>query len=149
MAQRLPDDFREFLELLASANVDYLVVGGFAVAHHGYPRPTGDLEIWVSTDAANAARVAEVIRRFGFASAGVEPRMFEQAGQVIRMGVPPVRIEVLTSISGVDFTSCAARAVECVLDGVPVRVISRGDLIANKRAAGRAKDLNDLENLQQ
>lgn len=145
MDLRLPPDFKEFLALLDSAKVEYLVVGGYAVAYHGYPRPTGDLDVWVAVSGDTAARVAAALISFGFASA--TPELFMQAGQVVRMGVPPVRIEVLTGISGVEFQQCHARRVYWEIDGVRVPVIAREDLIANKLAAGRDKDRNDIKHL--
>jgi len=135
--------------LLNSEKIEYLVVGGYAVSYHGYPRPTGDLDVWVGVRPDVAARLIDVLAKFGFAGAGATPEMFLTPGRVIRMGLPPVRIELLNKISGLEFTASYARHVEAVLDGVPVRLIAREDLIANKRAAGREKDLNDLKHLEQ
>lgn len=142
----LPPDFKEFLLLLNSERIEYLIVGGYAVAYHGYPRPTGDLDVWVATHPASAARLAQAFHKFGFAEA--TPDLFTTPGRVVRMGVPPVRIEALTGISGADFIECYARRVQAVIDGVPATVIALDDLIANKRAAGRDKDLNDLKHLR-
>jgi len=147
METRLPQDFREFLQLLRSEGVEYLLVGGYAVAFHGYPRPTGDMDIWIRTDLANARRIHAVLNKFGFSQAARAPDEFMVADRIFRMGVPPVRIEVLTGVSGVEFAACYARRVEATIDGQSVSVISRDDLIANKRAAGRHKDLNDAEHL--
>lgn len=144
----LPPDFKEFLRLLNSANAEYLVVGGYAVGFHGYPRPTGDLDIWVATDRNNAARLVEVLAKFGFADAGASETLFLEPARVVRMGLPPVRIELLTSISGVDFAECRTRRVETVLDGVPVSIIGFDDLIANKLAAGRDRDRDDVTRLR-
>lgn len=147
MAQMpLPPDFKEFLALLNSARIEYLVIGGYAVAFHGHPRPTGDLDIWVAVHPDTARQLADVCQRFGFTAA--TPEAFAEAGRVIRMGNPPVRLEVITGISGVAFGECHARGIEATMDGVPVRVISLADLIANKRAAGRHKDLSDVEALE-
>jgi predicted nucleotidyltransferase len=147
MAQQLPQDFKEFLALLNSEKIEYLLVGGYAVSYYGYPRPTGDLDIWIATDQQNAELMVAALKAFGFGAASATPEMFRTPGRIIRMGVPPVRIEILSSISGVEFRVCRARAVHATIDGVPVPVISREDLIANKRAAGRPKDLNDLKHL--
>jgi predicted nucleotidyltransferase len=147
MESRLPPDFREFLLLLNSEQIDYLLVGGYAVSFHGYPRPTGDLDIWVAMTPVNATRLATALGRFGFAAADAE--VFMTPRQIVRMGVPPVRIEILNEVSGVTFESCRARCEHTTLDGVPVKVISRADLLANKRAAGRQKDLNDVQHLEQ
>lgn len=145
----LPPDFKEFLQLLASERIEYLLVGGYAVGYHGYPRPTGDLDIWIAMEPANAARMLTVLAKFGFAHAGATEQTFLTAGQIVRMGVPPVRIEVLNSISGVNFAECRSRAIQALVDGVLVWIIHREDLIANKRAAGRNKDLNDVTHLEQ
>lgn len=147
METPLPPDFREFLSLLDSEKVEYLVVGGYAVGYHGYPRPTGDLDIWIAVDIENARRLRAVLERFGFAQGGRAPEEFLAPNRVFRMGVPPVRIEVLTGVTGVDFAACYPRRVESEVDGVRVRFIGRDDLLANKRAAGRHKDLNDIEHL--
>ena len=134
--------------LLNSEKIEYLVVGGYAVSYHGYPRPTGDLDVWVAIHPDTAARLVVALGKFGFGGAGASTELFLTPGRVVRMGVPPVRIELLNSISGVDFTACRRRRVDAVLDGVRVSLIGREDLIANKRASGRAKDLNDVEHLR-
>ncbi len=144
---RLPPDFKEFLRLLDSEKVEYLVVGGYAVGYHGYPRATGDIDIWVSSKRDNAQRLINVLGLFGFTkeNLSIEPFLKEQS--IIRMGVPPVRIDLLTSISGVSFDECYANRVEGDLDGVNVSLISLENLRQNKAASGRAKDLGDLEYL--
>jgi hypothetical protein len=146
MTQLLPD-LREFLRLLNEFHVEYLMIGGYAVSYHGYPRTTADMDIRIAIDAVNARKMVAVLTSFGFAGAGLSSDLFMQPNQVARMGYPPVRIEVLTSVSGLEFAEAYARRVEDVIDGVPVTVISSEDLKANKRASGRAKDLADLENL--
>ena len=143
----LPPDFKEFLRLLSSEAIEYLIVGGYAVAYHGYPRPTGDLDVWVATRPDNAAKLVGALAKFGFAGAGATEALFLEPGRVVRMGVPPVRIELLTSVSGVEFSGCIERRVEAVLDGVPVAIIGRDDLIANKLAAGRDRDRDDVSRL--
>lgn len=143
----LPPDFKEFLKLLNSEQIEYLVVGGYAVGFHGYPRPTGDLDVWIPVNPGTPAKLVAALDRFGFAAAGATEALFRTPGRVVRMGVPPVRIELLTSISGVDFASCYTRRVDAVLDGVPVAVIGRDDLIANKLAAGRDRDRDDVRRL--
>ena len=143
----LPQDFKEFLALLDSEKIDYLIVGGYAVSYYGYARTTGDLDIWVAMHPDTANRMVIALAKFGFASAGATKDLFLTPDRVVRMGVPPVRIEVLTSISGVDFAACFARKTSAMIDGVSVSVIGREDLIANKLAAGRNKDLNDLKHL--
>ncbi len=143
----LADDFREFLRLLNSEGVEYLIVGGYAVAVHGPPRSTGDLDVWVAMNEPNAKKLVDVLRTFGFDVPSLSPAIFLQGAKVVRMGLPPVRIEVITSISGVSFDDCSKRAVRVELDGVSIPIIGRADLIQNKRAAGRAKDLADIESL--
>ena len=146
-APLLTDDFKEFLRLLNANRVDYLLVGGYAVGLHGYPRATVDLDVWVRATGDNAERVLRALREFGFDLPELEPTLFTDPRSIVRFGVPPFRIEVMTSIDGVEFEACRAQAVEFDLDDVRVPVISLIDLKINKRAAGRHKDLADLENL--
>src|SRR5688500_14038337 len=103
---RLPHDFKEFLNLLNEHEVDYLLVGGFAVALHGHVRTTADIDFWILPNDANAHRVTEVLKAFGFGSALPDPQVLRSENQVIRMGMPPMRIELITSASGVTFTEC-------------------------------------------
>ena len=145
--QRLPPDFKDFLQLLNSEEVEYLLVGGLAVGIYGYPRATGDMDIWIAATASNSAKLTRVLHKFGFSADTIEAENFQRPQQVIRMGVPPVCIDVLTSATGVDFVQCYARRQSIVIDGVEVTIIHPADLKANKKASGRAKDLNDLENL--
>jgi hypothetical protein len=131
--------------LLNSNSVQYLVIGGYAVNYYGFSRATADLDIWIALNTTNAASVAAVLREFGFPQATAADFLEER--KVIRMGVPPVRLVVLTSISGVDFETCFARRLEAELDGVKVNVIHLEDLKRNKKASGRLKDRLDLEHL--
>ncbi|MEO5741743.1 MAG: hypothetical protein ABIS29_14230 [Vicinamibacterales bacterium] len=143
----LTDDFKEFLRLLNANRVEYLLVGGYAVGLHGYPRATVDLDIWVSPSAENAARVIDTLTAFGFEATALELKLFTDPRSLVRFGVPPFRIEIMTSIDGVAYEGCRGRAVVFDIDGMPVPVISLRDLKINKRAVGRHKDLADLENL--
>ncbi len=143
----LHQDFKDFLRLLNSHNVDYLLVGGYAVGYHGYPRATGDMDIWIAISEYNARKTTEVLRDFGMPEDVVSKELFLKREKVIRMGVPPVRIEVITGISGVDFEECYSRREVMDIDGIPVNFISLKDLKANKLAAGRHKDLEDLDHL--
>jgi hypothetical protein len=143
----LPEDFKEFLKLLNDADVQYLLIGGYAVGYHGYPRATADMDIWVAISPDNATKLVGVFHRFGMQDPHVTPALFQERGKIIRMGVPPMRIEVLTEIDGVDFAECHAARVTADIDGQPVPVISREHLLRNKRASGRHKDLDDIENL--
>ena len=142
-----PSDFKEFLKLLNSAEVEYLLIGGYAVAYHGYPRTTADMDVWVAISAENAAKLVDVFRRFGMRDGMLTPELFLQQGKIIRMGVPPMRIEVLTEIDGVGFAECYAAREVVTLDGQTVNLISLRHLRTNKRASGRHKDLDDLEHL--
>lgn len=147
MDVELPSDFREFLRFLADSEVQYLVIGGYAVGYHGYPRATQDLDIWIASTPENADRMVDVLRRFGFDLPELNRELFLKADTIVRMGVPPIRIEVATSLSGVEFSQCYANRVEDDLDGVPVILMSLPDLKTNKKAAGRHKDLDDLDHL--
>lgn len=144
----LHKDFADFLRLLNARKVRYLVVGGYAVAYHGYPRYTGDLDIFVEASADNAALLMDVYAEFGFNRAAMRPEMFTTPDNVIRIGYEPVRLEILTSISGVTFAESYARRIEVSLDDLTVSFISFADLIKNKLATGRGKDLVDAEALQ-
>ncbi|MGH9258046.1 MAG: nucleotidyltransferase [Vicinamibacterales bacterium] len=143
----LPPDFSAFLKSLNAHGVSFLVIGGYAVGYHGYPRATADIDIWIPRDSETAGRVVAAIRDFGFDVPELVPDLFVRPDQVIRLGVPPVRIELLTSIAGVEFDECLGRAVQTTLDDVPVQMIGLEDLKRNKRAAGRHQDLADLEHL--
>ena len=143
----LPDDFKEFLRLLGIRGVDYLLVGGYAVGYHGYPRYTADIDLWVPVAEANAQRLTDALREFGFDMPEVVPALFLKERTIVRMGVPPMRIEIINHIDGVDFAACYARRVVAMIEGIAVNVIALEDLKANKRASGRLKDLADLENL--
>jgi hypothetical protein len=133
--------------LLNEHRVEYLLIGGYAVAYHGYPRATADMDIWIAIHPRNAERVVSTLKQFGFDIPQLSPDLFLKKEQIIRMGVPPVRIEIATSISGVSFEECWTARVVDVLDDVEVNVISLENLKRNKKAAGRHKDLDDLENL--
>jgi hypothetical protein len=143
----LPPDFKEFLRLLNAKSVEYLLVGGHAVGYYGYPRATLDMDIWISCAPPNISRVLSVLREFGFDAPELSEDLFRKEGRIVRMGVPPFRIELLTSASGVEFEACYAERVNVTVDGAPVNLISLAHLRANKKASGRYKDLADLENL--
>ncbi len=144
---RLPADFRDFLKLLNSHRVEYLLIGGYAVCYHGYYRNTGDMDLWVAVHPENAARLVQLIREFGFDVPELSEALFLQKGRIIRMGVEPVRIELLTEISGCEFADCYARRVQGTLDGIPVTIIGLPDLVKNKLKSGRLKDLEDARKL--
>lgn len=143
----LHPDFKDFLRLLNSYGVEYLVVSGYAVGYYGYPRATGDLDIWVPVYEGNAEKTARVLCEFGMPEKESIKELFLEKDKIIRMGVPPVRIEVITGASGVSFEECYSRRVMVDLDGRPVNFISLADLKQNKKAAGRYQDLEDLRHL--
>jgi|SRR5271157_3136793 hypothetical protein len=147
MEVNLPLDFKEFLKLLNEKNVRYLLIGGYAVGYHGYPRATGDMDIWIAIHPDNAKKVISALREFGFDHPDLSPDLFLQKNKIIRMGHPPMRLEISTGISGVEFDECYASRIVDTLDGVEVSIIDLPHLKANKKAAGRHKDLADLENL--
>jgi hypothetical protein len=123
------------------------LIGGYAVGYHGYPRPTGDLDIWIAISSQNAARVVAALKEFGFDSPELSVQLFTRKKQVIQMGVSPIKIDISTTISGVSFNRCYAKRIVDELDGIQVNLINLKDLKTNKKASGRLKDLNDLENL--
>ena len=143
----LPPDFKEFLKLLNAHQVEYLLIGGYAVGYHGYPRATADMDIWIALHPANAERIVAVLKEFGFDLPELSPELFLKEWQIIRLGVPPVRIELATTVSGVNFNECYAERIADILDGVKVNLISLKHLKINKKASGRHQDLADLENL--
>ena len=147
MVIELPPDFKEFLRLLNCHNADYLVIGDFAVGFHGYPRSTSDIDIWISKTPENVIRVVAAIREFGFDTPNLTPELFLQQRKIVRMGHPPVRIEVMNEIDGVTFDECRVDRVKTEFDGIPVNIIGLADLRRNKTASARPKDLDDLQQL--
>ena len=146
----LTDDFREFLTCLSEAGVEYLVVGGHAVAYYGYVRPTRDLDIWVAVNQRNAERLVQAVKSF-FAGAelpGLSPEWFLDTENVTRFGAVPNLIEILPKVSGGEFAMAYARKVTADVDGQQVNLICLDDLIANKQASARLKDLADVEQLK-
>ena len=144
----LSQDFREFVASLNASGVRYLVVGGYAVALHGHPRYTKDIDVWLEATPDNAARVVEALEAFGFGSLGLTQSNFLAPDQVIQLGFPPNRIDLLTSLSGVEFAACYPARVQVDIDGLLVDFIDLENLKENKRAVGRSQDLADLENLE-
>jgi predicted nucleotidyltransferase len=143
----LARDFKEFLKSLNSNHVEYLLIGGYAVGIYGHIRATNDLDVWVKISPENAARIDCALREFGFAAVGLAPGLFLERNNVVRMGLPPIRIEILTSISGVEFEPCYVERETIRIEEIEVPVIGLARLRQNKAASGRAKDLADLENL--
>jgi len=145
---KLSRDFSEFLASLDAEGVRYLLVGGYALAAHGIPRFTKDIDIWVACDPVNADRILAALTRFGFQSIGLTKEDLLDPRGIVQLGYPPLRIDILTGISGVEFESSWKRRIEVVWDGCKIPVIHREDLIANKRASGRLRDLADVEDLE-
>lgn len=144
---RLSRDFKEFIESLNAHDVRYLVVGGYAVALHGYPRFTKDLDVWLWLEAGNAARAVQALANFGFASLDISANDFLVPDQIVQLGYPPNRIDLFTTLPGVDFESCFDQREIVMVDNIPVNFIDRESLKRNKQASGRLQDLADLENL--
>jgi hypothetical protein len=145
---QLDRDFREFIKSFATHDVRYLVVGGYALAAHGLPRATGDLDAWVWLDIDNARRTMAALTDFGFGGLGLTADDFSRAGQVVQLGYPPYRIDVLTGIDGVGFDEAWPRRLTIDLDGLPLHVIGLDDLIRNKVAADRPQDRVDVDRLR-
>lgn len=115
---QLSPDFKEFLQLLNDQQVEYLLVGGYAVAYYGYPRATGDIDFWLAVEPVNATRLVAVLDTFGFGSSAITPDVFLQDNKIVQMGVPPMRIDLFTTLSGVSFADCFTRRAQDVIDGV-------------------------------
>lgn len=147
MELMLSPDFKEFLKLLREYDVRYLLIGGYAVGYHGYARATSDMDIWVASHPDNAQKIVTVLKVFGFDHPDLSAELFLQENKIIRMGMPPVRLEITTSISGVEFDECYQARVVDELDGVEVNLIDLENLKKNKKASGRSKDIADLEKL--
>jgi predicted nucleotidyltransferase len=144
--KRLPEDFKEFLNFLNKNKVKYLLIGGWAVGFYGYPRATGDMDVLIATDEANLDKLLKAFYEFG---APTIPRdHFKEKGNVFRMGRPPIKIDVINEASGIDIEACYSRRNIVHIDGIDISLISREDLLINKKASGRAKDIADIENLE-
>lgn len=146
--KHLSDDFRDFLTCLNDAGVEYLLVGGHAVAYHGYLCPTRDMDIWVAVSDENADRLLAAVRAFfGGNMEGLSREWFLDRDNVTRFGAVPNLIEILPKVSGRDFKTAYERRVNATVDGQPVKLIGFEDLLANKKASARLKDLADIEEL--
>ena len=138
-------DFRDLLALFNKHEIDYIIVGAYALGFYGAPRYTGDLDVFVKPDPDNAEKIKHALDEFGFGSAGLTPEDFEEEGKVIQLGFPPVRVDIVTSLTGITWAQARSGMVEGQFGDVPVHFIGRAEFIANKRALGRKKDLADLE----
>ena len=141
-------DYIDMLKCLNKAGVDYILVGGWAVNMYGYIRATVDLDIRVLADADNAKKIYTAVAEFGAPVSQMKPEEFAEYGMIFQIGVAPCRVDIISKISGVSYLDAVTRAVPKIIDGIPVRIISLDDLIANKKASGRAKDLADVEVLE-
>lgn len=143
----IQSDFRELLELFNAHKVEYIIVGGYALAYHGAPRYTGDIDIFVKPTLENAHRILKALDDFGFGSLGLTAEDFNNQDNVIQLGVPPVRVDIMTSITGVNWKDALSGSVEGKYSDILVKFIGLDEFVLNKRAVGRKKDLSDLEAL--
>ena len=144
--RHLPDDFKDFLNILNEKQVRYLIVGGWALGVHGYIRATGDMDIWISTEDDNLDHLLSSLAEFNVPE-GISKDFFKVKGNAFRMGTPPMRIELITEATGIDFGSSYKNKIEIEADGITVPFLAYQDLVKNKRSSGRLKDLADLEGL--
>jgi len=140
-------DFRELLALFNAHKVDYLIVGAHALAYHGAPRYTGDMDLFVRPDSENARRILKALGEFGFGSLGFTPEDFTAPGKIVQLGVAPVRIDLVTSLTGLSWDEAAANREEGAYEDLKVYYLGREQFVLNKRALGRKKDLADLESI--
>ena len=143
----LDQDFEDFVVLLNKYDVDYMIVGGYALAFHGKPRHTGDLDIWIDISDHNAQKMLDVVNEFGMASLGMEKADFLQKGTITQIGYPPLRIDILNEIDGVNFEDAYPNKLVIDVDGLQVNYIGLDDLIKNKQVSGRHQDISDVNEL--
>jgi len=143
--KRLPEDFKDFIAFLSKNDVCYLLVGGWAIGIYAQPRATKDIDFLVALDDENLARLQTALQQFGAPPLNVE--QFKEKGSVYRMGRPPIQIDIINQADGIDIHECYGRRKVILVDGMEVSLISREDLIANKKASGRLQDLADIEKL--
>lgn len=141
-------DYKEFIQSLNCNHVRYLVIGGYAVALHGYPRYTKDIDVWLEISPENAVKIVKALEQFGFGSLGLQANDFLVPDQIIQLGYPPNRIDLLATPAGINFENCYASRVQVVIDNITVNFIDLDNLKKNKKATGRLQDLADLENLE-
>jgi hypothetical protein len=143
----LDKDFEDFVFLLNKYDVNYMIIGGYALAFHGRPRHTGDLDIWIDVSEENAQKMFSVINEFGLASLGLKIEDFLEKGIITQIGYPPLRIDILNEIDGVEFNEAYQNKLIIDIDGLPISYISLDDLIKNKQVSGRQRDLSDVSEL--
>ena len=141
-------DFKEFIELLNKHKVEFIIVGGYALAFHGAPRFTGDIDFFVKPETNNAKKILAALDEFGFAELDISLEDLSTPKKVIQLGVPPVRIDIITSITGVEWEDANASKIDSSLGGVPVYFIGQKEFIKNKKSTGRYKDLSDIDALE-
>jgi len=141
-------DFKEFFALFNAHKVEYVIVGGYALAFHGAPRYTGDIDVLVRAEEANAQKVLAALSDFGFSELDLSVNDFSDPDRVLQLGMPPVRIDILTSLTGITWQEASTDTLDLDYGGVPVKVVGRKALLTNKRATGRAQDLADIEALE-
>ena len=140
-------DFKDFVRLLTENKVEYLIVGGYAVGVHGYPRYTGDLDIWINSTTENAKSVLKCVEDFGFASYRLSVSDFTKPGNIIQLGYPPVRIDIINLVDGVNFAECYKNKKDVTADDITLYFIGYDDLLKNKKKTSRPRDIDDIENL--
>jgi hypothetical protein len=144
----LNPDFKEFFQLLNANDVRYLIIGGYAVAFHGYPRYTKDIDIWIWVNPDNAERLVKTLKDFGFESLGLEAKDFLETDTIVQLGHAPNRIDLIMGAPGVDFEESFAAREEEEIEGVKLNFINLENLKKSKQASGRLQDLADIENLE-
>ena len=144
---QLPTEFKEFLRSFNDHDVEYLLIGGYAVGYHGYPRATADIDVWVACNQSNADRIVEALKTFGFDVPELTPALFLEEHHIVRMGRAPLRIKISMSIDGVEFEACYRERIVDTIEGLEISIINLEHLKQNKRASGRLKDLADLDYL--
>ena len=144
--KQLPEDFKDFIRFLNEHNVRYLLVGGWAVGIYGNPRATKDIDFLIATDDDNIHNLLDVLEKFG--TPGVDKSVFQEKGNVFRMGRAPIQIDIINDASGINFEDCYKNRNILKIDEMDISVISKGDLIKNKRASGRHRDLADIESFE-
>ena len=144
----LSRDFRDILSSFSDEDVEYLVVGGYALAAHGLPRSTGDIDLWINPTAPNAPRVYQALLKFGAPADRFQQSDFQDADLILQIGIPPARIDVITAIEGVSFVDAWPNRTVLLLDGLSVNFLGREELLVNKRAVGRPQDRADVSRLE-
>ena len=145
----LNSDYKDILLALSNRKVEFLLVGAYAMAAHGYPRSTMDIDLWVKPDPANAILALQALDDFGAPPGGLSPEDFQKEGMIFQIGVAPRRIDIITSVDGLEFADAFANSHQVGIEGIAVNVLSIADIIRNKNSTGRTKDLADVQMLQE